>query len=213
MTLNAEWSKVFVTSDNHFGHRFMAQDIRGFKDADQMDRRMIQEWNWWVPSDATVILFGDFSFRNVADTQAIVDQLHGEKFIIPGNHDDSKRLNAWFGEDHVLPEMSNIKVINRAQEQIKFVGCHYPLASWSGSDKGALHLHGHLHTSNNENKSHHFCSPYQGAGTRFDIGIDNAEWFGSPWAPINIAVPWAKHIEKQNAWAEIRGERELNKPE
>lgn len=206
MILNTEWDKVFVTSDNHFGHRFMAQEIRGFDSPESMDAMLIHWWNYTVPEDATVILFGDFSFRNRDDTKAILDQLTGEKFIIPGNHDDSKRLNFWFGEDHVLPEMTNVKIINAAQEQIKFVGCHYPLASWDGSDKGSLHLHGHLHTSNNENISHHFCAPYQGAGTRFDIGIDNAAWFGFPWSPIPVTVPWDFHRDRQRAWAELRGE-------
>jgi calcineurin-like phosphoesterase family protein len=206
LILDTEWENVFVTSDNHFGHRFMAESIRGFDTPEDMDAMMIHWWNQTVPEDAIVILFGDFSFRNREETKAIVDSLNGEKFIIPGNHDDSKRLIYWFGEDHVLPEMTNVKIINHAQEQIKFVGCHYPLASWSGSDQGALHLHGHLHTANNENISHHFCAPYQGAGTRFDIGIDNAAWFGLPWSPIPVTVPWARHLERQKAWAELRGE-------
>lgn len=204
---NIDFRKFFVTSDNHFGHNMMAQKIRGFHDTQDHDEFLIHRWNAIVPVDGTVLLFGDFSFHNVDKTQDIVDRLHGEKFIIPGNHDDSRRLVKWFGEDHVLPEIANVKLTMPENGQgkpdmIRFVACHYPLASWDGSDKGSLQLHGHLHSQNNQ-VSHHFCAPFQGAGSRFDIGIDNASWFGFNKSPLPIKTVWKKHRAKQDAWAEL----------
>jgi calcineurin-like phosphoesterase family protein len=90
----------------------------------------------------------------------------------------------------------------RKPEKMDFVACHYPLASWDGSDKGSLQLHGHLHSQNNQ-VSHHFCAPFQGAGSRFDIGIDNAGWFGYDKSPIPIRAVWNKYQAKQKAWAEL----------
>lgn len=195
ITFEKSFSEFFVTSDNHFFHKFMAAH-RGFADVESMNKMMVHWWNHNVPDTATVLLFGDFSFGNREDTRAIVEQLNGEKFIIPGNHDDSKRIEYWFGADHVLPELTNVKVVD-GDEQIRFVASHYPLASWNGSDKGSLHLHGHLHTKDNQPISHHFCAPYEGAGSRFDIGIDNAAWFGQPWAPIPIIIPQLRHEDRQ----------------
>lgn len=203
LNLGADPKKIFVTSDNHWGHRLMATHYRGFGgDADRMDRVQIQRWNDVVPSDGIVIAFGDWSFRNLDETQRIMDQLNGDIYLIPGNHDSSSRIEKWFPADRILPEMVNVRVGERP-DRVRFVASHYPLASWDGSDKGSLMLHGHLHSRNNS-VSHHFCAPYEGAGNRFDIGIDNAAWFGYPLSPVPLPVVWKKHLKRQAEWAELK---------
>lgn len=195
-------NEVFVTSDNHFFHRFMAAH-RGFDSVEAHNETLVENWNKMVPEGSLVLLLGDFSFGNVVDTQAILDRLSGEKFIIPGNHDDSKRLTKWFGDDNVLPQLLTIKVVephDPLNKMITFEASHYPLASWNGSDHGRLHLHGHLHSKNNS-ISHHFCSPYEGAGVRYDIGIDNAEWFGVPLSPIPLVTVRNRYAEDSQAKA------------
>ena len=200
--IQCDLDKFWVTSDNHFGHKFMASH-RGFRSADEHDEFMIRQWNSQVQPDDTVLAFGDWSFLNVENTQRIMDRLNGEKFVIPGNHDDSNRLAKWF-PDAVLPELTNVRLTDtESDDRISFVASHYPLASWDGSDKGSLQLHGHLHSVNNQ-ISHHFCAPFSGAGSRFDIGIDNAAWFGFRFSPIPIRTVWKKHRQKQDAWAELK---------
>lgn len=201
-------SEVFVTSDNHFFHRFIT-GFRGFNTVEEHNEAMIANWNAAVSPTDMVISFGDFSFGNRADTAAVVERLNGEKWVIPGNHDDSKRLEFWFGADRVLPQLVTIKVINprdAMNDFMTFEASHYPLASWNGSDHGRLHLHGHLHTVNGH-KSHHFCAPYQGAGTRFDIGIDNAIWFGVPYSPIRLPIVAARYMQDQLDKANARKDR------
>lgn len=189
LTLARPTSEIFVTSDTHFGHKMVSSKYRGFEDPNAHDRHLIQVWNELVPFNAVVIMFGDVSFTNREKTAAILNELSGEKYVIPGNHDDTNRLNDWFGEDHVLPQLLTIKVIDQSNQsdRISFEASHYPLASWNGSDRGALMLHGHLHSRANT-ISHHFCAPYTGAGVRFDVGIDNAAWFGLPLSPLPLPV-------------------------
>jgi calcineurin-like phosphoesterase family protein len=189
--IQTDLRKFYVTSDNHFGHNFMAKH-RGFKSVEEHDEFMISQWNNIVEQDAVVVAFGDWSFLNVENTQAIMDRLNGYKYVIPGNHDDSNRLAKWF-PGAVLPELTNMRLVDEnTGDRINFVASHYPLASWDGSDKGTLQLHGHLHSINNETE-HHFCAPFLGAGSRFDIGIDNAAWFGYRYSPIPINTVWKKH--------------------
>lgn len=209
LTLTQPVSSVFVSSDIHFGHRFMA-GLRGFgSDTEAHDWALVRNWNQTVPKDATVILLGDISFANVETTARLVDALNGEKFVVPGNHDDSKRLDRWFGSDHVLPQLLTIKVINPkdATDSLTFEASHYPLASWNNSDHGRLHLHGHLHSQNNK-VSHHFCSDYEGAGVRFDVGIDNAAWFGVPLSPLPLALVRNRYNKALQAKGSIQTARE-----
>jgi calcineurin-like phosphoesterase family protein len=190
--MQTDLRKFFVTSDTHFGHHMMATRIRGFYDIQDHDEYLINKWNSIVPADGKVLMFGDISFANRLNTEAILDRLSGEKYVIPGNHDDSKRLRYWFG-DNVLPELTNVKLTGtEPNEIIEFVASHYPLAAWDGSDRGSLQLHGHLHSKNNRSDAH-FCAPYHGAGSRYDVGIDNASWFGYDRSPIPVKTVWARH--------------------
>jgi len=197
-TINAPLEKVFVTSDTHFGHRKISA-LRGFEGVPEHDAGLQLIWNALVPEDGIVINFGDVSFQNKARTQEIMDNLNGTKYVIPGNHDTTKNLEAWFG-DKVLSQLLRIQIIDPKNEarRAQFVASHYPLAAWEGSDHGALQLHGHLHSKNNE-VSHHFCSPYQGRGVRFDVGIDNASWFGFPLSPIPLLSVIGKYKKELDA--------------
>jgi calcineurin-like phosphoesterase family protein len=196
-TINYTLEKVFVTSDTHYGHRMIA-DIRGFADPASHDAAMVENWNSVVPEDGIVINFGDVSFRNKHDTKAILDSLNGNKYVIPGNHDNSKNLDFWFGEQ-VLPQLLKITVIDPHEQarRISFEASHYPLAAWNGSDHGSLHLHGHLHSRGDNAVSHHFCAPYTGEGTRFDVGIDNTAFFGVGYHPIPLSIIGLKYGESQ----------------
>ena len=55
--------KLYI-SDLHFGHAHVIQfDQRPFADSDEMDRVMIECWNFRVDADDDVYIVGDFCFR------------------------------------------------------------------------------------------------------------------------------------------------------
>lgn len=197
ITFTHEFGSVFVTSDTHFGHKFMASK-RGFKHVDAHDAALVDSWNDVVPANGLVFVLGDVSFASKHDTYGIIQRLHGQKFVIPGNHDSTKNLEYWFGAENILPQLIRIQVIDShdSTDRLSFEASHYPLASWNGSDHGSLHLHGHLHSTNNR-VSHHYCAPYEGAGTRYDIGIDNAGFFGTPGSPIPLSVVRTKFEQER----------------
>lgn len=212
-TFVAPLDRVFITSDNHFGHRFLSE-LRRFRSREDHDETLIRRWNETVGPCDSVLCLGDFSFRNVEETRSIVNRLNGDIWIIPGNHDDTKRLEKWFS-GQVLPQLMNVKVVD-GDDSFRFEACHYPLASWNGSDKGAVHLHGHLHSKNNKNVENHFCAPYSGAGIRLDVGIDNAAWFGYNLSPIPISVMKSyceKNARKPIDYNQARWDKYLVDPE
>lgn len=89
-------SKVFFTSDHHFGHNLIIDfESRPFAGAEEMDKVMIANWNAVVGKEDTVFHLGDFSFRNQEDTRSIVAALNGYKILILGNHDRGRGRNWW----------------------------------------------------------------------------------------------------------------------
>jgi calcineurin-like phosphoesterase family protein len=82
---------VYATSDLHLDHKnilvYEAKN-RPFKDTDEMNGRLIKNWNDVVKSDDTVWCLGDFKMRLlVSSPKPFVDRLSGHKKLVIGNHD------------------------------------------------------------------------------------------------------------------------------
>lgn len=77
----------FVIADTHFGHENVIKYCnRPFKDVDDMNYRLIKNWNETVSNNDTVFMLGDFAFGREA-VEKIVPRLNGRKILIKGNHD------------------------------------------------------------------------------------------------------------------------------
>ena len=82
-------SKVFFTSDTHFGHGNIIEFCnRPFKNAEEMDYKLIENWNKKVPHDGTVYHLGDFAWGGYEFWKNIRNQLNGNIILIKGNHDE-----------------------------------------------------------------------------------------------------------------------------
>lgn len=138
-------TKIFVTSDLHFGHanvlKFCPETRGMFATADEMNSGMIEQWNKTVSPEDTAYILGDVAFTSATEACKILAQLNGTKILIEGNHDyknlRDRMFRSQFAEIHKLYELVHNK--NR------IVMCHYPLASWNQCHRGAIMLHGHLH--------------------------------------------------------------------
>lgn len=129
-------SKVFFTSDPHFGHSNIIQYCnRPFANADEMDKALIDNWNSVVGKDDHVYVLGDVSMGNKVANY--LRRLNGYKHLIVGNHDQNPKLEDGWTSIHDLHE---IKV-----EGQPIVLCHYPMVSWNRSHYGAWQLFGHHH--------------------------------------------------------------------
>lgn len=138
-------TKVFVTSDLHFGHANAIKfcpDTRGmFSSAEEMNECMVEKWNSAVSAEDTVYILGDVAFMPAADACNIISRLNGNKILIEGNHDfkilRDRVFRSLFVEIHKLYELVHNKH--------RIVMCHYPIAAWNQSHRGSIMLHGHLH--------------------------------------------------------------------
>ena len=87
-------SKVFFTSDTHFGHQNIIRFCnRPWATIAEHDQALIDNWNAIVPEDAVVFHLGDFCYKGggFPTIQHLIGLLHGQIVLIRGNHDPDTR--------------------------------------------------------------------------------------------------------------------------
>jgi calcineurin-like phosphoesterase family protein len=119
-----------------------------------MNETLIENYNNVVKRNDIVYHLGDFCFAGFKEAESIFNRLNGQKILIEGNHDSDSCFKlkwAWIKNYYELKT-----------EKANFVLFHYPIQSWNGFHRGAVHLHGHSHC-NIKNKNIR----------RIDVGVDN----------------------------------------
>ena len=142
----------YYISDLHFFHKNLLHrmDNRGFDSVEKMHEYMIKQWNNKVRKNDEVVILGDFSFGKAAETEGILKQLNGTKYLCRGNHDKylkdasfDKSLFKW------IRDYTELNDNNR-----KVVLCHYPVFCYPGqyrvNEDGSpkvYMLFGHVHNT------------------------------------------------------------------
>lgn len=79
-------SRVFLTSDHHWGHRNMLlYENRPFISIEEMNEVFVRNWNEVVKKNDLVYHLGDVSMTKYGFEHT--KQLNGRKILIKGNHD------------------------------------------------------------------------------------------------------------------------------
>lgn len=134
----------YFIADLHFGHEnCIAFDNRPFKNAEEMDERLISNWNSVVGMDDDVYVLGDISWYNATKTMEILDQLNGRIHLIRGNHDHKILKSRELQKKFV--EITDYKEISWDKGEI-LVLSHYPIPCFRNHYYGAYHFYGHVHT-------------------------------------------------------------------
>ena len=109
-------------SDPHFGHAAVIQySKRPFKSVEEMDEKLIRNWNSVVrPCDTTIVVGDFFMYHKKARLKEILAALNGRKILVRGNHDMSPSEMQTIGFDHVCESMT-MKI---AGERVNI--SHYP---------------------------------------------------------------------------------------
>lgn len=157
---------IYFTSDLHHQHKRICE-FTGRKDVTNHEEHtqwLIDMINTRVTNSDQLYLLGDISFSHkVNEVCDFYSKLNGQKFVIKGNHDDRKGLNALV-EQGIIQAWYDYKekTVSFEGENYHLVMMHFPLAAWHKQHYGSIHLHGHTHGS------------YQGDGKILDIGVDNS---------------------------------------
>lgn len=78
----------FYISDMHLGHKKIIQmSKRPFENVEEMQEKMIENWNSTVSENDEVYLIGDIFYKFGGNMETLLKRLHGHKHLIIGNHD------------------------------------------------------------------------------------------------------------------------------
>jgi calcineurin-like phosphoesterase family protein len=115
-------NKWFI-SDTHFSHaNIIRYTGRPFQSVNEMDERLIENWNAHIAPQDTVFFLGDFGLGTTDFLADLCARLHGNKICIRGNHDGTPAKMHKIGfslcakkyllingrwEDHILTALTN----------------------------------------------------------------------------------------------------------
>lgn len=132
-------AKTYFISDTHFNHANIIKYCnRPFKDVNEMNNVLIENWNNTVTDFDTVFHLGDVALTNESGLKEISEKLNGKKILIRGNHDRKSKeffRKAGFGIIDENPLKLNTE---------KLILSHKPLKD-SEIPKGYVNVHGHIH--------------------------------------------------------------------
>lgn len=146
--------KVFLISDTHFSHNNVIQyEYRPFKDTDEMDNYMIENWNDTISENDLVFHLGDVILSGAKRAEEVLTKLNGRKILILGNHDHFSKTkwrklgfepyDRYIYKDYLLTHMPVDEIPLK-------------VAVDNGFLKG--NVHGHTHTKNQHlNKELYIC--------------------------------------------------------
>ena len=157
---------IYFISDTHFGHSKILEyekTSRPFATVEDMNEKIIQNWNSKVEDKDTVYILGDVFVGDPDAIEEIMPRLKGKKVLIRGNHDTNSKINRMTPYLSGVYDMYNLKYNGKF-----FVLCHYPIREWQNKDYGAIHLYGHVHS--NEHRNGILAEPYS-----YHVGADTNE--------------------------------------
>lgn len=188
---------IWFTSDTHFGHaRIVELSNRPFKDVDEMNEAMVDNWNSVVGPDHIVYHLGDAVMGNFAENIKIIDRLNGFKILVPGNHDRVSSVESEARRARFLPDYLKVFHVIEGEyierefyDGINFAMSHYPYHGDSQDidrhknlrpvDNGLPLVHGHVHRQWRTN------------GRMFNVGVDVNDF-----QPVHVStvVEWARSL-------------------
>ena len=79
---------AWLTADWHFGDPRLDLLCRPFSSPQEHDELLIRNFNQFVEPDDVVLVVGDVTSRYSPEKLELVSEMHGQKVLIRGNHDE-----------------------------------------------------------------------------------------------------------------------------
>lgn len=176
-------AKTFFTSDTHFGHsNIIWMCKRPYKDVEEMNKALIDNWNSIISEDDTVFHLGDFAFGGSTLWNGILDQLNGKIILIQGNHDRKNLRQGFMNRFELVAPQMQIEIDGRAV----YLN-HYPFLCYGGTYRGEKdavwqlfgHVHSHPGSTGKDFDRLVYLFPYQ-----YDVGVDNNNYRPISWQEV-----------------------------
>lgn len=134
---------IWFTGCTHFGHANIIRHCRRpFSNSHTMDCALIAAINEAVQPGDTLYHLGDVAWTKGVLAWFVASIRVRDLRVIPGNHDRPQWLLEHCLRVMVLP---SVCAIGGKDGMTRIVLCHYPLLTWPGIGRGAIHLYSHSH--------------------------------------------------------------------
>lgn len=165
-------SKIWFTSDTHFGHANILKFNRGrFSSVEEMNETIIENWNKCVKPDDIVFHLGDFAFGGAEVWCGVLERLNGHIHLVLGNHDVKNFREGYLKYFDSVSFQRQIYIEGRAV----YLN-HYPFLTYGGihrkPENAVWELFGHVHSTNryiggaDSERLNHLST------TQMDVGLD-----------------------------------------
>ena len=197
--------KLFWTSDTHFSHKNIMQYCdRPFSSIEEMNEKLISNWNSVVDSDATVFHLGDFAFGTISQWEEVRSQLNGEIHLILGNHDFHNYTNYRERLEKMFASVTMQQVIEVGKHKIWMN--HYPFLTFAGiyrEKNPSYQFFGHVHLKLQSRGADTSRLDYA-LPTQYDVGVDLNNFTPVPFSVIHERIQYQR-ANNTNVmhWAQI----------
>ena len=166
---------MWFTADLHLGDTNILHDMdRPFDSVEEMNRKVIDAVNECVAADDRLYILGDFTYRlPLAEAMRLRERIECQNVtLIRGNHDGD-----W--EDPDVPQIwedvrDYLEIAPGYAKGHRLVLSHYPMLSWNGKARGAIMLHGHIHSRGDRTNARN--RDRERPIFRYDVGLDANEY-------------------------------------
>ena len=132
---------IYFIADTHFDHENIIRYCkRPFKNKQEMNNKLIKNWNQMVRTEDIVYHLGDLALKITEDLKILLRGLNGKKFLIKGNHDTEKN-SIYENLDFKILKNPPIVLPNE-----KIILSHVPLPD-KIIPENYLNIHGHIHNN------------------------------------------------------------------
>lgn len=189
-------SKIYLTSDVHFNHLNILTyeaKTRPFANVDEMNEKIIENWNNTVTAEDTVYVLGDLGMGTLDKLPALVKRLNGKIILIRGNHDTPKRIALYQSLGIEVKDIDYLAYKGRF-----FIMCHFPndseefIRMITHDNSEVVWLYGHVHS--NAPKGYHNGTYHVGMDTNDLTPISLEQVWSECW-PEEIMTPAIKEYK------------------
>ena len=139
---------TFFISDTHFNHnKEFIYKPRGFSSVEEMNERIIENWNKTVNPEDLVYHLGDMYLgEDFWKAEKLIKRLNGHIYLIIGNHDTENKIGN-------LSLLENIDCIHfgarlKVSKRTTFLLSHYAMLTGNYDESHTYSIHGHTHSLN-----------------------------------------------------------------
>lgn len=191
-------SDVFFTSDTHFGHgKIIEYCHRPFKSVEEMNEKLIENWNSVISDNSIVFHLGDFAFGGSQLWNETLSRLKGKIILILGNHDRNNMREGFMRRFDTVASQMQIEIGGKS-----IYLNHYPFLCFGGAWRGenaTWQLFGHVHSGPGSKNGLDINRLVNLFPSQYDVGVDNNEY-----KPISFEAVAKKIHEQQQSLNLIR---------